>query len=215
MSDVLILADARSRGINLPSDDTVAQAILDETEAFLARELGGPLTGSRTETFYVGTGGRSGKLSLSRYTSSVSVADNGTDVDSDQFRLVDRGSAIARNYSAASWWWTGAYVAVTYEPNDLDELTSIAYQVLALSSSPAVAAGDLTAETIGAYRYERGGAGATTTPVQSSLAARKALVASLKPKVDALHSLRATRLDYPQMSDWASTGIVNQAEPPW
>ena len=208
MSDVLVLADARTLGIPLPADDTLAQSILDQVEAEMARILG-PLTGSRTETFYTG-GANTGKLSLGRYTDAVAVVDNGATVATGQFRLIDRGSAIARDYNAASWWWTGPYVGVTYEPNDLAEVTAVAYQVLALSYSPEVAAGALQAETIGSYSYSK--AGGTQSP-QGSLAARKSLIKSLLPKRDSLVNIRPSHLDYPTRADVQSQ-IINMAEPP-
>lgn len=194
MSDVLVLATARARGINLPADDDIAQAILDETEAELEQYLGGPLTGSRTETFYVGSVS-AGKLSLGRYTDAATIEDNGTTVATDQYRLLDRGSAVGRDYSAASWWWTGPYVAVTYEPNDLLRVTSVLYQLLALSASPAQASGALKRERIGQYEYELGDTAAASAPAAAGN--RRALARTLIPKRDALHNIRATRLDYP------------------
>lgn len=193
MSTLLVLADARTRGISLPADDTVAQALLDEAEAWLARYLGGPITGSRTEVFFTGLAAF-GKLSLARYTDAVTILDNGQAVASGQYRLIDRGSAIARDYTAASWWWTGPYVEVTYEPNDELEATSVLYQMLALTASPAAAAGALKSERIGDYEYELGDAAATP---QAATAGRRALARTLVPQRDALHNLRATRQDYP------------------
>lgn len=207
MSTLLVLADARKRGIPLPADDAVAQDILDETEAELARYLGGPLTGSRTETFYVGNTSF-GKLSLQRYTDAVTVTDNGQAVDAAHFRLIDRGSAIARHYTAPSWWWTGQYVAVTYEPNDELEVTAVAYRLLALSATPATAVGALKREQIGDYEYELGDAAATP---QAASASRKALASSVLPKRDALYNLRSTRQDYP---DPFRRTEINAAEVP-
>lgn len=209
MSTVLVLTDARALGIDLPADDTLAQAQLDQTEAFMARILG-PLTGSRTETFYVGINAL-GKLSLSRYTDAVTLTDNGVAVPDAQVRLIDRGSAVARDYFASSWWWNGPYVAATYEPNDALEVADVGYQILALSPTPEAAAGALQSEQIGAYAYSKGGG--TQTP-QGSRGARAALVKSLLPKRDSLINVRPTRLDYPVPSDIRAQAIINTAEPP-
>ena len=208
MSTVLVLADARARGIALPADDTIAQAVLDETEAWLERMLGGPLVGTRTETFYVTVSGRAGKLSLQRYTDAVSIEDNGDAVDNDHFRLIDKGSAIARTYSAAAWWWTGPYVAVTYEPNDLLELSSVAYQILSMSATPEQAAGQYQSETIGSYTYAK--AGGAQSP-QGSLGARRSLARSILPKRDGLVNVVPTHLDYPSPRD--ASGFLNAPEP--
>jgi hypothetical protein len=208
MSTVLDLDDARALGIPLPADDTLAQAALDQVEAEMERILG-PLTGSRTETFYTG-GTTTGKLSLGRYTDAVAVVDNGVTVATGQFRLIDKGSAIARDYNAASWWWNGPYVTATYEPNDLLEVTAVGYQVLALSATPEMAAGALQAETIGSYSYSK--AGGTQSP-QGSLAARRSLIKSLLPKRDTLLNVRPTRVDYPTRADVAQQ-VVNLSEPP-
>jgi hypothetical protein len=199
------LSAARARGIALPTDDQQAQAIIDEVEAEMARVLG-QLVGPRTETFYTGWA-TSGKLALSRYTDEATILDNGTSVDADHFRLVDRGSAIARNYFAPSWWWTGPYVEVTYSPNDETEVRAIGYQALVLSATPETASGSLISEDIGDYGYQR--ATILQSP-QGSIAARKALIRSLLPKRDSLYNIRPTHGDFPSRSD----GIINRAEAP-
>jgi len=73
---MITLVEARDRGIELPADDVVAQDIIDEQEAWLARRIG-PLEGPRTETFYVGVAATYGKLGLRRYTDLVTIVDGG------------------------------------------------------------------------------------------------------------------------------------------
>jgi hypothetical protein len=178
---VITLSEARARGIALPADDAVAQDIIDEQEAWLARKLRGPLEGSRTETFHVGYGRTTGKLALARYTDAVTLTDGGVAVASDQFRLVDAGSAIERLETGSSLWWTGPYIAATYEPNDEDEVRRVLFDLVGLYATPVEAH---TSEQIGAYSYSGGGA-------SSRLGSRAALAGSLIPKRDPLVSLVA------------------------
>jgi hypothetical protein len=198
---LISLADARLRVPNLPADDDVAQDIIDEQEAWLARKIG-PLTGSRTETFYVGTYRVRGKLSLARYTDEVTMTDNAVAVDTDHYRLVDNGSAIQRTTAALSGWYTGPYVAVTYEPNDLLEVQRVLYALFSLEAEPITSPYD--SEQIGSYSYHR----ATGTPgaVQPSQQ-KAALVSELLPTRDPnLTIVAASRRLY------ASDPVINRAE---
>jgi hypothetical protein len=172
MSTILVLADARARGITLPEDDDVAQDILDEVEGWLAGIIG-PLTGSRTETFYVGVGETQGRLALRRPTDAVSLTDGGVAVTADHIRLIHDGSVIVRTYSAASRWWTGPYVAATYAPNDDTRVRSVLYDCVALAAQPT---GPYQSEQIGSYSYNRGAG------ISRVLASKAALASSLLPK---------------------------------
>jgi hypothetical protein len=173
VSTVINLADARARGIDLPPDDAVAQDILDSVEARATRKLGA-LTGSRTERFYVGRNPY-GKLSLSRYTASVTITDNSVAVDADDYRLIDNGSGIYRTATIRNW--TGPYVDVTYTPADEDELRQVLYDLVALRAQPA---SRYNSERIGDYSYSRN---RDTTAAQEA-----ALLSSLLPKRDPLTS---------------------------
>jgi hypothetical protein len=194
---VITLEEARARGIALPADDAVAQDIIDEQEAWLARKLRGPLEGSRTETFHVGYNRTTGKLALARYTDAVTLTDGGVSVAADQFRLVDHGSAIERLETASSLWWTGPYVGAVYTPNDEDEVRRVLFDLVAIAATPAEAH---TSEQIGAYSYSGGG-------VASRHASRAVLASSLIPKRDPLVSLVAVsrRLDI-------EDPVINRAE---
>lgn len=196
---VILLEEARARGIALPADDGVAQDIIDEQEAWLARQLRGPLEGSRTETFHVGYARTTGKLALARYTDAVTLTDGGAAVASDKFRLIDNGSAIERLETGPSLWWTGPYVVAVYEPNDEDEVRRVLFDLVALAATPAEAH---TSEQIGAYSYSGGGVG-------NRFASRAVLAASLIPKRDPLVSLVAVsrRLDI-------EDPVINRAEAP-
>jgi len=199
MSVILVLADARARGINLPADDGVAQDILDEQEAWLAQRIG-PLTGSRTERFYVGLSFTREGLGLRRYTDAVTLTDGGSAVDAAYFRLVANGSAVVRTHDAPTQWWTGPYVDATYTPNDEAAVRGVLYGLVGLAVDPET---PYDSETVGDYSYSRGSAG-------KSPAARKAvLAASLEPKRDpALTLLTRRRLV-------ADDPVINRPEPVW
>lgn len=193
---VLTLEDARLRGLTLPADDGVAQDIIDEQEAWLARRIG-LLVGARTETFYVGLGATTGKLALSRFTDDVDVTDGGAAVDAGRIRLVDRGSAVIFSSSAPSRWWAGPYVEVAYTPSDEDEVRKAIADLVGLAAVPV---GPYESETIGAYSYTRGSA--KSSPVSQ----RAQIVSSLLPVHDAaltIHSAR--RLGY-------ADPVINRAE---
>src|SRR5689334_24385213 len=112
---VVTPGECRDRGIQLPLDDLVAQDVINEQEAWLARRIG-LLEGARTETFRVGLGGSSAKLALARPTDSVVVVDGGVTVDTARYRLVDHGSAIALANLEAMPWWQGPYITAAYTP---------------------------------------------------------------------------------------------------
>ncbi len=171
---LITLEEARARGVALPADDTAAQDVIDEQEAWLARRIG-LLVGERTETFYVALSATSGKLGLARFTDSVDVTDGGVAVDPDLLRLIDRGSAIVYAYAAARRWWTGPYVAATYTPNDETEVRGALFSLFALAVQPV---NGYQSEQIGSYSYQRG------TGSTSAAAARGVIVASLLPKHD-------------------------------
>ena len=193
---LILVSEARARGIALPADDLVAQDIIDEQEAWLAQRIG-LLTGSRTQTFYVGIGWTHGKLGLARYTDAVTLVDGGTAVDSDHFRLVDRGSAVHHTYSAASQWWSGPYVEATYEPNDEDVVRKALFDLVALAVQPVT---PYESETIGAYSYSKG-----TGPV-SPAAQKAAIVSSLLPKHDPNITIQSRRVA-------VNDPVINRAEP--
>jgi hypothetical protein len=177
---MITLDEARARGIALPADDDVAQDIIDEQEAWLARRIG-PLEGDRTETFYVGVMAAQGKLGLRRFTDAVVLTDAGVTVNTDLYRLVDHGAGVELLYVAPFPWWTGPYVTAAYEPNDADEVRRALFDLVAIAAQPASA---MLSETIGAYQYTRASVG---SPAQ----ARAIIVSSLLPKRSPLATLYA------------------------
>lgn len=195
---MITVAEARARGIALPTDDDAAQGIVDEQEAWLARRIG-PLDGARTETFYVGVAATHGKLGLRRCTDSVVVLDNGVAVT--HFRLIDDGAGIVHDYSAASQWWTGPYLTATYTPNDEDLVRGGIFDLCALAAQPLSALGS---EKIGDYSYTNSLPG---SPTVSQL--KGAIVASILPKRDENYTLHMSR----QLG--AHDPVINRAEPVW
>lgn len=177
---MISLSDARARGLPLPADDAVAQDIIDEQEAWLARRIG-PLEGERTETFYVGINGTYGRLGLRRFTDAVVVTDAGATVNGALIRLIDNGAGFERVYLAPFPWWTGPYVSAKYTPTDADEVRSVLFDLIALALEPV---SSMQSETLGSYAYSRGSVGSPTN-------ARAILVSSLLPKRDPLATLYA------------------------
>lgn len=197
---MITVAEARARGIALPSDNAVAQDIVDEWEAWLARRIG-PLDGSRTETFWVQRAYTGAKLALRRYTASVSIVDGTATLTTNDYRLTDNGSSLSRiNSQGVVNLWAGPFVAVAYEPNDDDEVRRVLFALLALAVDEHADA-PYVSEHLGDYSYSKGSSVAATD------ASRATLVASLLPKRDPLVSITATRrVD-------AYDPVINRAEP--
>lgn len=195
------IAECRNRGIGLPADDTSAQDIIDEQEAYLERKIGS-LTGSRTETFYVGLSATHGKLGLARYTDTVTLTDGGAAVSDDFFRLIDNGAAVVRTDVAPARWWTGPYVVAVYEPNDEIAVRGVLFDLVALKARPT---GSYQSERIGDYGYTRSIPGGQTPE-----SIRAGLASSLLPKRDQLATLYAVsrRLSY-------GDPVINRPEPAW
>jgi hypothetical protein len=197
MSTVLVLADARARGVSLPADDDVAQDILDEVEAWLAARIG-PLTGSRTETFYVGVAVTDGRLALRRTTDSVTLTDAGAVVSTNDYRLMPLSADIIRRYAAPSRLWMGPYVEATYTPNDEARIRGALYDLVAVAAAPA---GPYVSEQMGAYSYNRGS-------VTSALASKAAIADALLPKRDQFIVIHAVSRQLV-----ADDPLINRAEP--
>jgi hypothetical protein len=98
---LITLEECPAGAIALPADDDVAQDIIDEQEAWLARRIG-LLVGDRTETFYVGLGETRGKLGLARYTDESRHRRRRRRSTPTLIRLIDRGAGVVRAYAAAT-----------------------------------------------------------------------------------------------------------------
>ena len=156
---LVVLADAQDR-----AGESVTQDMIDEEEAWLTSQVG-PLTGERTETFYLPSQlvGTVDALYLSRRTDAVDAfTSDGTALT--EYRLV-AGYIVERNYDADESW-SDPFV-VTYTPNDEELVKGVIYDLLTYRSLPS----NLQSVRIGAYSetYATGGA---VSPVHQSLIRR-------------------------------------------
>jgi hypothetical protein len=147
--------------------DADLQKVIDREEAALARAIG-PLSGARTQTWYIGDpsplwwdqaafpgpnvavwilSDRRGPLTLLRPTDAVTVTDNGVTVSGSDIRLLRRGTAVERG----SGGWNGPVVTVAYTPNDALEVARV---VIELCRETLTATG-YQSETIGDYSYTK------------------------------------------------------------
>ena len=118
------LADAQTR-----AGSAVTQDMIDEEEAWLEQRIG-PLTGERTETFYLGAKHLVGTVDaayLSRRTDSVDFASDGTPLTLDtDYRLLS-GYVLERVSLGALW---GDILTVVYTPTDELIVKGVIYDLL-------------------------------------------------------------------------------------
>lgn len=123
----------------------VTQDMIDEAEEAL-RALVGPLTGSRTETFYLSERRRPWRivdaLYLSRRTNLVTITSDGASLATDDYRLLN-GYVVERP-SGSTW---GSTLVGTYAPNDEETVRSVIFDWLQYRQTPA----GLQSIRIGAY----------------------------------------------------------------
>ena len=127
---LVVLADAQSR-----VGDAVTQEMIDGVETWLEGQIG-PLTGERTETFYLSERRNLSEVDglwLSRRTDSVTLSSDGDDLaDTVDFRLIG-GTLILRVSDGASW---GDTLVATYTPTDEDIVVEGIYDLLSYRSTP-------------------------------------------------------------------------------
>lgn len=158
----LLSVDEFESVVGTGADPDVIQDAIDREEAELAHELGGPLSGERTEVLRPGPW-YVGPLFLRRFTDAVTVADAGADVHADSIRLIGGGGLIERSDGA----WRGT-VQVTYTPNDERRV------IRALI--------ELVRDVIVPDRDREAGSNRPDT-VETSARRRQRLVRSLRPRV--------------------------------
>jgi len=136
---LVVLADAQDR-----AGESVTQDMIDEEEAWLATQIG-PLTGERTETFYLPSvlSGTIDALYLSRRTDSVTEFTADGDAMAD-YRLV-ANYIVERTYDATDSWVDP--LVVTYTPNDEELVKGVIYDLLTYRTLPS----NLQSVRIGAY----------------------------------------------------------------
>ena len=156
---LVVLADAQAR-----AGEAVTQSMIDEEEAWLTAQVG-PLTGERTETFYLPArlAGTVDALYLSRRTDEV----DGFTSDGDaltEYRLLD-GYIVERNYDSTETW--SDPLIVTYTPNDEELVKGVIYELLTYRSLPS----NLQSVRIGQYS-ETYATGSAAGPVKAALLGR-------------------------------------------
>jgi hypothetical protein len=155
---LVVLATAQDR-----AGESVTQDMIDEEEAWLASQVG-PLTGERTETYYLPSRlhGTVDAVYLSRRTDAVTAFTSDGDALAD-YRLV-AGYIVERNYDADESW--SDPLVVTYTPNDTDLVESVIYDLLTYRTLPS----NLQSVRIGAYSETYAtGAGGGGGPVKRAL----------------------------------------------
>jgi hypothetical protein len=125
------LSDAQARV------GAVTQDQIDEAEEQLAALIG-PLTGERTETFYLSERRHTWRivdgLWLSRRTSAVIVTHDGTQLTAGtDYRLVN--SILIERIPDSTTTWAETMVA-TYSPNDEETLRSVIFDLLTYRQTP-------------------------------------------------------------------------------
>jgi hypothetical protein len=159
---LVVLADAQDR-----AGESVTQDMIDEEEAWLAVQVG-PLTGERTETYYLPSRltGPVDAVYLSRRTDAVTDFTAAGAALTD-YRLVS-GYIVERTFDADESWTDP--LVVTYTPNDEELVKSVLYDLLTHRSLPS----NLQSVRIGAYSetYATGGG-------KGSGAVRRALVGKI------------------------------------
>ncbi len=122
---LVALADAQSR-----SGDAVTQAMIDEEEAWLASAIG-PLTGERTETFFLPSRlrGLVDAVYLSRRTDALDTFTSAgeTAIIATDWRLFD--GYVVEKVGTSVIAWDDPLVA-TYTPNDETIVKGIIYDLL-------------------------------------------------------------------------------------
>jgi hypothetical protein len=186
--------------------DAELQVVIDREEAALA-SLIGPLTGVRTEVFYLTHPQADARLTLRRPTDAVEVFDNGDIVASDDVRLLADHRTLLRLASDTYVYakWIGP-VEATYEPNDQATLERVLIELTSLSINAPSVSGGLASETIGSYSYTNA---RTMTAQQTNEQRRRAAYATLLPprRPTSIH-LRSSNI-----TRWPLLGTVRPSVP--
>ena len=161
---LVVLADAQAR-----AGESVTQDMIDGTEAWLVTQIG-PLTGERTETFYLSERRNMDTVDglwLSRRTDSVDLTNDGDVLVLDtDYRLINN-ILVLHIPTGAGWLNT---IVATYDPNDEVGVTEAIYGLLTFATLPI----NLQSVRIGAYSETFATGGTLKTPVAS-------IIAKIKP----------------------------------
>lgn len=164
--------------------DSQLQTVIDREEAWLALRIG-QLSGARTQTFYPRRYNE--PLYLKRYTSSVTVTNNGEAVTAGEaygnYRLLGEGSIVAL---VGTQWLSSTTgigygpVTVAYTPSDSDAVKAAIIDLIRLR----VTDSGYVSESIGQYSYQT-----LQAPGARDLT-RRAIVRGLLPR----HQFRSERI---------------------
>ena len=158
---LVVLATAQSR-----AGASVTQDMIDGVEAWLETQIG-PLTGERTETFYLSERRNQNTVDglwLSRRTDSVELDNDGDTLTADtDYRLI--GGLLVTHISTGAAW--GDTIVATYTPTDEDVVTEAIISLLTFASLPS----NLQSVRIGAYS-ETFATGGAVNPVVTSILSR-------------------------------------------
>ena len=163
---VLSVPEARDLVSTQLPDDSLERIITRE-ESWLTRRIG-PLVGTFTQSIWVAPVDADTPLHLLRPTGTATVVDGGLSIDPTNIRLLGRGTIIEK---ALGFWMATTErqlgpVAVTYAPNDTDEVKRVLINLVQLTMADT----GLQKEQIGQYSYEK-----------ATVATRERLARSLQP----------------------------------
>ena len=154
----LDVADVRAV-FDTPLTDEALEDVIRREEAWLTRRIG-QLDGERTQVIYRDGFARDEPIFLPRPTDLAVIVDGGVELEDDATRFLDNGWAIERAGRA----WVGPEVAITFTPNDADEVRRVLLELVQLTASET---GFLT-ERIGEYSYSRGSSRTSNTAFLAS-----------------------------------------------
>jgi hypothetical protein len=155
------LATAQAR-----AGDSVTQDMIDGVEDWLVTQIG-PLTGERTETFYLSERRNLDTVDglwLSRRTDSVVIDNDGDELtDGTDYRLIN-GLLVLHISTGEAW---GETIIATYTPTDEEMVTEAIISLLTFAALPS----NLQSVRIGAYS-ETFATGSAVNPVVSNILSR-------------------------------------------
>lgn len=159
------IEEVQARNVGRDLGDSALQDAIDAAESWLARRIG-PLLGERTQLLYPRRSAE--PLYLRRFTSTVTIEDDGEEVDAADYRLYD-GFVIDRFQTS----WLGDIISATYTPDDEAQVREAVIDLLRLN----LAAGPYVSERMGDYSYQKAQASASYD------VARNAIVRSIVPRI--------------------------------
>jgi hypothetical protein len=148
--EVLSVAQARAANVGVGLSDAALEETILEEEAWLARRIG-PLTGTRTEVFWLSGATPSMSLvHLKRPTGSATATLDGDDLTAD-VQVRGEGWILARQPEGTRWH---GRLEATYTPNDEAEVRRALKELVAVTTTSQASPG-MASEQVGSYAYQR------------------------------------------------------------